>query len=142
VATLIKLEHAKSKGLGRVERWIAEEIARDKEARQGKPGSVLVSSWTLVCHYQNYDHYDWDWKPSEAQRKAILRAMLSYVRKHPQYALVGGQGRKLLFLYEPGDPVSAMWAQLCMKRRKLASRSEAEAAVARGWRRHECGGEV
>jgi hypothetical protein len=32
------------------------------------------------------------------------------VRKFPQYALMGGKGRKGLILYEPGDPDSVAWA--------------------------------
>jgi hypothetical protein len=38
--------------------------------------------------------------------------MRSFVRKHPQFALTGGRGRKPLMLYEPGDPLSAMRAKL------------------------------
>ena len=36
--------------------------------------------------------------------------MRSFVRKHPQYALMGGQGRKRLYLYEISDPLSVAWA--------------------------------
>jgi hypothetical protein len=36
-----------------------------------------------------------------AMRKAIVRAMHSFVRKYPQYALAGGKGRSELYLYDP-----------------------------------------
>ena len=57
-----------------------------------------------------------------AQRKAVSRAMHSFVRKHPQYALTGGQGRKRLYLYEPSDPLSTMWAKMSVEQRDHVSR--------------------
>ena len=53
-----------------------------------------------------------------AKQKSILRALHSFVRKHPESALMGGQGRKRLYLYEPGDPISALWAKLSIERRE------------------------
>jgi hypothetical protein len=44
--------------------------------------------------------------------------MHSFVRKFPVYALAGGKGRQPLFLYEPGEPVSAKWMELHLKRRR------------------------
>jgi hypothetical protein len=44
--------------------------------------------------------------------------MRSYVRKHQRYALAGGRGRKQLYLYEPNDPVSAIWAKLQVANRQ------------------------
>jgi hypothetical protein len=55
-------------------------------------------------------------EPSNAQRKSMIRALHSFVRKFPQYALMGGTGRKSLLLYEPGDPVSAAWAKEMLTR--------------------------
>lgn len=57
--------------------------------------------------------------------------MRSFVRKHPQYALTGGQGRKRLYLYEPSDPVSVTWAKMTVESpsRKHVSRTAAEEAV-------------
>ena len=43
-------------------------------------------------------------EPTPAQRKAIWRAMHTVVSKHPQYALMGGEGQSPLWLYEPADP--------------------------------------
>ena len=61
--------------------------------------------------------------------KAVTRAMRSFVRKFPQYALTGGKEREMLYLYEPADPISAMWAKLSVERPKFVSRSEAMAAL-------------
>ena len=45
--------------------------------------------------------YSWvHWTPTRAQRKAMIRAMRSFVTKFPQYALMGGMGRKPLYLYD------------------------------------------
>lgn len=44
--------------------------------------------------------------------------MHSFVRKHQQYALTGGQGRRQLYLYDTDDPVSVMWAKLNVERRQ------------------------
>jgi hypothetical protein len=61
---------------------------------------------------------DWNWKPTPAHRKAVTRAMHTFVHKHQQYALTGGQGRRILYLYDTADPVSAMWAKLNVERRE------------------------
>jgi hypothetical protein len=42
---------------------------------------------------------------------SAVRAMHSFVRKYPRYALLGGQGQKLLFLYDTTDTRSVRWAQ-------------------------------
>jgi hypothetical protein len=102
-----------SKGPGRIERWVADAIARE---RRDLP--VLVSSWSITFEYQDYSRgWNYQWMPSRAQRQAVVRAMHSFVRKHQQYALIGGKGRKPLYLYEPDDPRSAMWAKLSVERR-------------------------
>ena len=38
--------------------------------------------------------------------------MHGFVRRNHQFALAGGQGRTWLYLYEPDDPLSAMWMRL------------------------------
>jgi hypothetical protein len=53
------------------------------------------------------------------------RAMHSFVRKFPEYGLVGGKGRGILYLYEVADPLSAFWARLSVAR-GFVSRSEAQ----------------
>jgi hypothetical protein len=73
----------------------------------------------------------WNWKPIRTQRAAACRAMRSFVRKFPQYALTGGKGRKGLLLYEPADRLGAIWASLYVERRRAVPCSEARAALAR-----------
>jgi hypothetical protein len=101
-----------SRGLGRIERAIAAEIETAKSGRynHGDPCPVHASSWSIAsaCFRSN----GWNRTPSRVQRRAATRAMRSFVRKHPQFALTGGKGRKPLMLYEPGDPLSAMRAKL------------------------------
>ena len=71
----------------------------------------------------------WDWKPNRVQHKATVRAMHSFVRKHQQYALTGGQGRKRLYLYDTADPVSVMWAKLSVERQDFVCQSDARKAL-------------
>jgi hypothetical protein len=109
------------KGLGRVERWIEEEIV----TKEVKGHSVLLHSWGLACNYRDYKSDPHDWKPSQAQRTAVVRAMHSYVRKFPQYALMGGRGHEMLYLYDPSDPISTIWAMLSVERRGFVSDNDA-----------------
>jgi hypothetical protein len=46
--------------------------------------------------------------------------MRGVVRKHPQYALAGGQGQAPLWLYEPGDAESVLRVELQVKMGKFA----------------------
>jgi hypothetical protein len=96
-----------SKGLGRIEQVIQRSVKRDL-AREGLHGSVLISSWHIV------DKVYSNWRPSRAQQLAVNRAMKSFVRKFPRFALAGGQGRKRLFLYDTANPNSVAWAQATM----------------------------
>ena len=120
-----------SRGLGRIERAILRNIEDTYHPRHGLgPSSVRVSSWGVVCDvFKPPDSWNFGWSPTVAQCKAVSRAMHSFVRKHPQYALMGGQGRKRLWLYELADPISVMWTKLTVERRKSVSRSEAQAAL-------------
>jgi len=103
-----------SRGLGRIERAIAAEIERAKSVRYShdNPCPVHESSRSiaLACFRSN---------GCKVCRKSVTCAMRSFVRKHPQFALTGGKGRKGLMLYEPGDPLSA-------RRAKLAAASAVE----------------
>jgi hypothetical protein len=107
-----------SRGPGRIERAILDQIESDKAPdRYGQSGVVLISSWDLAYIYQPPSSVDpsGSWLPKDAtpaQRKAVIRAMHSFVRKLPQYAIGGGKGRGRLFLYEPGDPLSAILLRL------------------------------
>jgi hypothetical protein len=111
---------------GKIERAIAAEIVRDARIdHSGKKGTVLIRSDMLMRYLYAppdpvYGGSTWDsnWKPSPAQRKAVTRAMHSFVRKHQQYALTGGQGRRQLYLYDTADPLSVMWAKLNVERRQ------------------------
>jgi hypothetical protein len=89
---------------------------------------VMATDWTLPTHISSgqlfYDCYPDPnrghgldhRKPTPAQQKALVRAMHSVVEKFPQYALMGGQGREApLWLYEPADPMSKLWAELQVK---------------------------
>ena len=80
---------------GKIERAIATEIADAIKPRFGHSSSVLVRSDVLVGDVYCPKDLNWDdeiaWKPTLAQRKAVTRAMRSFVRKHQQYALTGGK---------------------------------------------------
>ena len=108
-----------SKGPGRIERAILSMV-------EARAGGVLLHSWEVTCAVFGTSDAD---KPSPAQRNAVSRAMRSFVRRFPQYALTGWRGRKRSFLYEPGDPLSAMWAKLQMETRREVSREEAGRAL-------------
>jgi hypothetical protein len=116
-----------SKGLGRIEREILRKIEDAHEPRSdGTVGAVHVHSWEIVHGlFAPLDTMSLDWSPSIAQRTAVSRAMRSFVRKHPQYALAGGKGRKMLYLFEPGDPVSAMWAKMSVESRYFITKADA-----------------
>jgi hypothetical protein len=107
-----------SKGLGWIEWAILEEIEAMRARDRAGPGSVLLSSRMLseACFGS---------APSRVQHKSVVRAMHSFVRKGWGYALTGGKGRKLLYLYEPEDPISAMWAQMQVATTGDVSLSEA-----------------
>lgn len=111
---------------GKIERAIANQIA------DAVGGTVLVTSGTVAFKvFELYEHWDGNFPhptPTLAQRNAVTRAMHSFVRKHQQYALMGGQGRRALHLYDTGDPLSVMWAKLNVERRrgKPISRSDAK----------------
>jgi hypothetical protein len=111
-----------SRGLGVIERLILGEIATAKRlVIDGEPGTVLLNSSTLSVDDTLPGHpvaCALQWTPPPARRKAVLRAMHSFVRKFPQYALMGGQGRRKLYLYEPADPLSTLWAELNVNRRR------------------------
>ena len=70
------------------------------------------------------------WEPTPAQRKAVIRAMHSFVRKRQQYALMGGQGRRELYLYDATDPLSVMWTKLNVERRRRNPICRADAVAA------------
>jgi hypothetical protein len=127
----VRAERVMSRGLGRIERVIAARIASDA----AYPMAVRLGSGQLAhAVYRPAENSGagignpgtlWSWKPNLVQRKATARAMHSFVRKHQQYALVGGQGRKSIYLYDTADPVSVTWAKLSVKHRRFVSQQEA-----------------
>ena len=75
---------------GKVERAIAAEIADAAKPDRGRIGPVHIRSDQLVDEVDRPEDvrlgWNWaDWKPTLAQRKAVTRAMRSFVRKHQQY---------------------------------------------------------
>jgi hypothetical protein len=110
-----------SRGLGRIERVIAAEIA----GAAGHRMAVHLSSGQLaIAVYRSKDEFGGTGRCTLAQGNAVSRAMHSFVRKHQQYALAGGRGRKSLYLYDTADPVSVMWAKLSVKHRRFVPQSE------------------
>jgi hypothetical protein len=79
---------AMSKGLGRLERFILQRVS-------AKP--VCLRTAELAGE-------------AMTTRQAMARALHSFVRKFPEYAINGGSGRHALVLYEPADKTSRQWA--------------------------------
>lgn len=111
-----------SRGLGRIERVIADaiEYAHTPNSR-GETGHVAITTWHLLCacwspYKPGCAPTAEDYEFSHAQRAAVVRAMRSFVRKNPAYAVAGGAGRKSLRIYEIGDPISAAWARVSVAR--------------------------
>jgi hypothetical protein len=128
------MEDDMSRGPGRIERAIFERIWKAATGGSlGEPMPVRVRPWDVLLDlYRPADDYAHRWNPNQAtpaQRKAVVRAMHSFVRKHPGYALTGGKGRKELILYEISDPESVMWARLTVERRGFVSLVDVRAAL-------------
>jgi hypothetical protein len=114
-----------SRGPGRIERAILLSIQKAKVDFDGKPRPSLLTSWRLAfrCYPELGSGFPLT-PPHLAQRTAIARALHSIVRKHPEYALAGGRGRKHLCLYEPADPLSVLCAKLTVERGLFVTLSE------------------
>ena len=117
-----------SRGLGHIERYILDKVSEvDKDGKNctvSERGTALArdyfkpDDWYTNGALVGYQPGGWlrTFEPSNAQRKAMIRALHSFVRKFPQYALMGGKGRKTLLLYETSDPVSGAWAKAMLTR--------------------------
>jgi hypothetical protein len=90
-----------SRGLGHIERQILEQL---EEAKQFG-GCIFTESRAITAGA--FGHND----PTRAQRLSVVRAMHSFVWKFPRYALCGGQGQRVLFLYDKTDPKTVAWVQ-------------------------------
>jgi hypothetical protein len=103
-----------SRGLGRIEQKIQQGILECQIGRysQGEKSPVTMSSRDVaIATFPQEKICLGSWKePSRPQRIAVNRAMHSFVRKFPQFALMGGQGRKPIILYDTTDPESIAWA--------------------------------
>ena len=77
-----------SRGLGHLGRTILAMVERQQRKRQ------LINFTALDIEHEAYPGTP----HTHAQHVAVLRAMQSFVRKHPQYALIGGKGSQPLML--------------------------------------------
>jgi hypothetical protein len=91
---------------------------------------VQVHSWE-VAYYEYATNNSLDWEPTHAQHVTVVRAMHSFVRKFPQYGLIGGKGHKMLYLYDRDDPLSVRRAEYSVSSRKVVSVSDARKSLER-----------
>jgi len=112
--------------------WIEKEIALqiERARKRSPPRPVQVVSRGLIRDLFGPAAFQ-PFLPTPAQRNTVARAMRSFVRKHPQYALTSGQGRRELYLYDATDAESVMWAKMnaTRKRRGTYSVIEMQAAM-------------
>jgi hypothetical protein len=93
-----------SKGLGRLERVILQKASE-------RPVCLLCKNLAAEAL---------------TSRKAMARALHSFVRKFPRYALRGGRGRHhFLVLYDPADILSEQWAYLSEGSRHPVTKEQA-----------------
>jgi hypothetical protein len=101
--------------IGRIERRILELV-------EGAASDVVNSAQDVCLSADDIarDVYRcWPERhPTRAEYVSVYRAMHSFVRKFPQYALIGGKGRTPLYLYEPDNPRSARTAAEWTERRR------------------------
>lgn len=125
-----------SRGLGRIERAILDQIERTKQyaAQHGDEFPVHITAHGLAHACFGPSPHVWGWTPQRTHIKACTRAMHSIVRKFPQYAVTGRRSRRRVILYEAADPLGVLWAQMNMEARKgtrnPTSLSEAQRALA------------
>src|SRR5229473_1210393 len=102
-----------NRGLGRVEQSILQKVT--EPGFRGEKPTVHVSTWHVMDCFPKASRPGFAWGGfvnEKAARKAAVRAMHSFVRKFPQYGLMGGKGRSKLYLYDRTDPVSVRWVLL------------------------------
>ena len=114
-----------SRGLGRIERDIIGKIEGSKQyaAKHNYDTPVHVTARELAYACFAPQPHVWDWKPQRTHIKAATRAMHSIARKFPQYAVTARRSRRHVVLYEPGDPLGVLWAEMRMEARKKGNRN-------------------
>jgi hypothetical protein len=71
-----------SRGLGHIEHSILAMVERARRRR----GRIAFTAWDIA--YEAFPRK----RPSHAQQVAVLRAMHTFVGKHPGYGLIQGRG--------------------------------------------------
>jgi hypothetical protein len=101
-------DNSMSRGLGRLERLILQKSSQ-------RPVCLLCKNLA---------------SDAATSRKAMARALHSFVRKFPHYALRGGLGRHHpLVLYDPTDELSERLASMSSKRRDPISMEKAVRSI-------------
>ena len=124
-----------SRGLGRIQLAILASIELSKQVgmKEGRETSINLTAWTLAYNCFEPRLGRLGWTPSRWQIEACTRAMHSFVRKFPQYALTSRRSRQGIVLYEIGDQVTAgLCARMGMETKgNPPIRSEVRAALAK-----------
>jgi hypothetical protein len=122
-----------NRGLGRIQLAILASIESSKQlGMKGTETSINLTAWTLAYNCFEPRLGRLGWTPSRSQIEACTRAMHSFVRKFPQYALTSRRSRQGIVLYEIGDQVTAVWAKMDMETKGNPTiRSEVRAAMAK-----------
>jgi hypothetical protein len=100
-----------SRGLGPIEGRILDHIDRILGG-EGGHRCILLSSWQLAEELSPGRTY-----PTDSVRKSIVRAMHSFCRKFPEFAVTKATGNKPIFLWERDDWRSGAWVEASMKSR-------------------------
>jgi hypothetical protein len=122
-----------SRGPGRLERAISLSISRHEASVAGGRSEApwTLSSWTLVwdAYHSRDGGHSFGWTPTRAQRGMVVRAMRRFVQRHPRYGLMGGEGRRPLWLFDTTDPRSRQWLEVRFRKGGFVSWSDAKRAI-------------
>src|ERR1700722_6288732 len=103
---------------GRIERAIIVAIARATSPEGAGTIRITPSDLAHKAYRSGTEPEEGPMgEPTLPQRKAVIRAMHSFVRKYPRFVLLGGEGRGRLLIFDGADPISAMWAKLTAERK-------------------------
>jgi hypothetical protein len=113
-----------SRGLGRLERAIVARIERQRQAHSQVRVTVGDIVWDAYPHrWVKGDFVDHD-PPPRAHLVAAHRAMHLFVRKHPEFGLIGGKGGwplELVFVSAAGSWAS-LWREDPVDRQRSTAR--------------------